>query len=304
MQSSPASSATNQGEDKLERRMATFLGWFSLGLGVPQLVTPGRVNRLIGVRDDSESRMWQRIVGVRELAAAAGILSQRRPTEFLWARVAGDVKDLALLANAFRNKPDSRGRLTLAAASVVGVTVADTYTSMRFSNEPDLTREEREMQVKTATTILASREEVFQRWRYYDSFIAAEADVHDERPNDQLAWRSHTNPGVDISGVARFVDAPGDRGTEVHLDMTYSVPTGRVGMTLAKLLGDDAATKAKDDLRRFKQLVEVGEVVRSEGSPEGPSAKRLLMQRPARHLDEKELAAVGAAPSTSGRSTA
>src|SRR4051794_7068875 len=80
-----------------ESDLTRFLGWFSLGLGVPQTVTPQRVNRLIGVRDDRASRTWQRIVGVRELAAAAGIFSRPRPAGWLWARVAGDIEDLALL---------------------------------------------------------------------------------------------------------------------------------------------------------------------------------------------------------------
>ena len=63
-----------------EQKLARFLGWFSLSLGAPQLTRPDLVNRAIGVRDDTESRLWQRVVGVREVAAWAGILSrQPRP---------------------------------------------------------------------------------------------------------------------------------------------------------------------------------------------------------------------------------
>ena len=57
---------------KPEVALVPFLGWFSLGLGVAQIAAPQAVARLIGLRDDDRSRLWMRVVGVRELAAAAG----------------------------------------------------------------------------------------------------------------------------------------------------------------------------------------------------------------------------------------
>jgi len=79
--------------------MAKGLGVFSLALGIPQTLAPGRVNRLIGVKDDATSRMLMRAVGVRELVAGVGIFTDRRPTQWVWARVAGDTMDLALLGS-------------------------------------------------------------------------------------------------------------------------------------------------------------------------------------------------------------
>lgn len=73
--------------------VAKGLGVFSFALGTAQVLAPGRVNRMIGVRDDARSRAWMRAVGVRELAAGTGIFSDRRPTQWLWARVAGDTMD-------------------------------------------------------------------------------------------------------------------------------------------------------------------------------------------------------------------
>ena len=95
--------------------VAKGLGVFSFALGIPQVLAPGRVNRMIGVRDDMKSRMWMRAVGVREIAAGIGIFSERRPTEWVWARVAGDTMDLALLGSALRGKTEQPGR-TLAAS--------------------------------------------------------------------------------------------------------------------------------------------------------------------------------------------
>ena len=58
------------------------------------------------------------------------------------------------------------------------------------------------------------------------------------------------------------------------------VPGGRLGATVARLLGEEPHQQVEDDLRRFKQVIETGEVVRSDGSPDGPSARRQLVQHP------------------------
>ena len=56
---------------------------------------------------------------------------------------------------------------------------------------------------------------------------------------------------------------------------------GKLAATIAKLFGEAPDQRIRDDLRRFKQVLETGEVVRSEGSPEGTRALRQLFQRPA-----------------------
>src|SRR5690349_17261487 len=80
-----------------EQRLANGLGWFSIGLGLAELAAPRQVARLIGARDEDNTRTVLRAYGVRELAAGFGILSQTSPTGWLWGRVAGDMLDLASL---------------------------------------------------------------------------------------------------------------------------------------------------------------------------------------------------------------
>ncbi|HEX8068111.1 MAG TPA: hypothetical protein VF520_16455 [Thermoleophilaceae bacterium] len=82
--------------------------------------------------------------------------------------------------------------------------------------------------------------------------------------------------------AATFKDAPGDRGTEIHLELDDASAVGEV---VGKLTGSDPLSEAKDRLRRFKQRVETGEVARSDGTPEGEAAARKLKQRPAQPLD-------------------
>jgi uncharacterized membrane protein len=119
------------------------------------------------------------------------------------------------------------------------------------------------------------------------------------RPREEVErlWRSseHRPPYIDGADAAvTFKDAPGDRGTEIHVDLETSTPGGKLGEVVQKLVGSAPLAKVKDDLRHFKQRVETGEVPRSDGSPEGEQAERKLTQRPAQPLDESELAKVGA----------
>jgi hypothetical protein len=112
-----------------EERLAKALGWFSVGLGVPQLLVPGHVNRLIGVDDTRGNRVIMRAVGLRELGGAAGILARPRPAGFLFARVAGDAMDLLLLGAALRGKGSARRRVAAAAVAVAGAAVLDVVAS-------------------------------------------------------------------------------------------------------------------------------------------------------------------------------
>jgi uncharacterized membrane protein len=82
--------------------------------------------------------------------------------------------------------------------------------------------------------------------------------------------------------------APGDRGTEVRVVLEKSVPGGAIGEKVAAVVGTDPQRQLDDALRRFKQLVETGEVIRSEGSPGGTDAKQQRSQRPAEPVAAEE----------------
>jgi uncharacterized membrane protein len=91
-----------------------------------------------------------------------------------------------------------------------------------------------------------------------------------------------------------FREAPGDRGTEIIVDLEGSVRGGVLGEVVQKLVGSEPYAKVKDDLRRFKQYVETGEIARSDAVPEGELAERKLKQRPAQPLEAAEAQKVGA----------
>jgi uncharacterized membrane protein len=94
-----------------------------------------------------------------------------------------------------------------------------------------------------------------------------DAEIIKDEPNHLIAWTSVENADVDNSGFVRFTKAPGDRGTEVKIVMEYSIPGGRVTAALAKLFGEEPEQQIGDELRRFKQLMEAGEIATTEGQP-------------------------------------
>jgi uncharacterized membrane protein len=128
------------------------------------------------------------------------------------------------------------------------------------------------MSSKAAITVLRPREEVERLWQSSE-------------------YRTENVDGTDAT--VTFADAPGDRGTEIHVELDDSARAGKLGEIAQKLTGSEPLAKVKDDLRRFKQQVETGEIARSEAVPEGELAERKLKSRPAQPLDESEIEKAG-----------
>jgi uncharacterized membrane protein len=95
------------------------------------------------------------------------------------------------------------------------------------------------------------------------------AETINEIPNQLIAWRSVEGSDVVSAGSVHFDEALGDRGTRIRVRLQYSPRGGKVGVAVAKLLGRDAATEIREDLRRLKQLLEAGEVPTTTGQPRG-----------------------------------
>ena len=112
----------------LERRvddgkgLADALGWFSIGLGAAELLAPEAVAEYLGMDDLTE---LVRAYGLREIATGVGILANRQPTGWVWARVAGDALDLATLAAGLSPRNRRRNRVLGAMAAVAGVALLD-----------------------------------------------------------------------------------------------------------------------------------------------------------------------------------
>ena len=92
-----------------------------------------------------------------------------------------------------------------------------------------------------------------------------DAEVMEERDNELIAWRSAEGSPFPNAGSVRFQRAPGGRGTEVRVTLTYAPPGGRLGAVVAKLYGAEPGQQLAEDLRRFKSLMEAGEIPTIEG---------------------------------------
>lgn len=112
-----------------EDQLARALGWFSVALGVAEVVAPRQLGRALGVEPNAN---LVRAVGLREIASGVGILTGRQRAGWLWSRVAGDAMDLALLGAAIGTGSGNRTRVAAATAAVAGVTALDVYVSRRM----------------------------------------------------------------------------------------------------------------------------------------------------------------------------
>jgi uncharacterized membrane protein len=103
----------------------------------------------------------------------------------------------------------------------------------------------------------------------YGGEASWEAEITSDEPNSRIAWQSL--PGSDLvhSGSVTFAEALGDRGTIVRVRMEYEPPAGAVGRWMAKLFGEEPEQQIREDLRRFKRLMEVGEIITTEGQSRG-----------------------------------
>jgi uncharacterized membrane protein len=100
-----------------------------------------------------------------------------------------------------------------------------------------------------------------------------DAEIINEKENEVIAWRSLEGSEVDNAGSVHFTPAPGGHGTAVRVILKYDPPGGGVAAAIARLLGDDPGAQIEEELRRFKQLMEVGEVPRANGKSR-PRAQR------------------------------
>jgi uncharacterized membrane protein len=143
---------------------------------------------------------------------------------------------------------------------------------------------------KTEQSVVVARprDDLFQFWRRFDNLprfmdnlesvtildgrhshwvakgplgtrVEWDAEIHNEIPDELIAWRSLPGSDVDQAGSVHFTPAPGG-GTEVRVVMRYATPAGRAGDAVAHVLGDDPGRQIADDLRRFKQVMEAGEI--------------------------------------------
>jgi uncharacterized membrane protein len=262
-----------------DAKLGKSLGYFSIGLGVAELLAPRTLARLIGVERDGLVPTTLRAFGAREIATGVGLLAKPTSTIGPWTRVAGDVLDLAMLSLALGRKSYARERTIGAMAAVAGVAALDVYAGVRRA------RRQLGEPVKRSITIARPPHEVYAIWRNFERLpefmtwvesvrdlgankshwkvktpagvsIEYDAEITEDVPNRRIAWRSLPGATVPNCGTVTFLDAPGNRGTEILVELQVAAPLGKT----------IAGSEALGDLRRLKQILETGEIVKSDAS--------------------------------------
>jgi uncharacterized membrane protein len=153
------------------------------------------------------------------------------------------------------------------------------------------------IKVEESVTIHRPAEELFRYWKQLDNLprvmrhlvsvtplgprrskwvaqgltgeVEWEADILEERENELISWKSTADSQVATAGSVRFRSAPGERGTEVQVVLSYNPPAGSAGHALAWLAGRDPARQIREDLQAFKRLMEAGTTPTTKGQTSG-----------------------------------
>jgi uncharacterized membrane protein len=274
------------------------LGWLSIGLAAAAVFAPRSVGRITGLGDRTS---LLRLVGLRELASGLGLLTQENKTPWLAARVAGDVMDLAIALSAAGPDNPLRGRV-FATLGVVGViAAADLSACGRAASGRNST----EAYLHGAIVVNKPAQECYEFWRdvknlpKFMHLVESVQPVDDrhtswkvrgpgdvklqwntelmaDEPARRLAWRARQDSGLQHTATVRFQSAKGIRGTLVTVVAQYHAAAGTAVVGVRKLLGSDPESLLREDLRRFKNLIEAGEVPSTRGQPSG---RRSLLGR-------------------------
>jgi uncharacterized membrane protein len=102
-----------------------------------------------------------------------------------------------------------------------------------------------------------------------DNTVEWDAQIVNDQPNQLIAWASVEGADVENSGFVRFKPAPEGRGCEVKVVIEYSLPGGGLSAAIAKLFGENPEQQIGDELKRFKMLMETGEITTTEGQSSG-----------------------------------
>jgi uncharacterized membrane protein len=220
------------------------------------------------------------------------------------SRVAGDALDLAALASSFTSSDSNKGRVAFAALNVLAVTALDLACAQQLSANREDAKEGRSLK---GVIIDRSPQELYQEWRKLENLprfmshlvsvteigeahshwvangpagttVEWDAEVTEDRLNELVSWRSLEGSAVAHSGSVRFARTPGNRGTLVQVEMEYNPPGGAVGRAVAELTRRDPGQLSEESLQNFKQVMETGELLLSDGTIRDNG---LLTQRPA-----------------------
>lgn len=194
--------------------------------------------------------IWRRTPLTLLAAVAGGLLLRRASTRYCFAY---DLLGIDTSRPA-ANLPATRG-ITVEESVVVNLPRHEVYCCWR-----DLTNLPRFMaHLESVTTGKPGRSKWVAK-APLGTRVEWSAEIINDRQDELIAWRSLPGSTVTNHGLVRFADGPDGQGTEVKVLLEYNPPAGVVGATFARLFGENPSQQVASDLRRFKQLLEAGDI--------------------------------------------
>ncbi len=211
------------------------------------------------------------------LLASAGIL-KRSPGGLAMALIGGDLLRRGITGHSYayaafgvRTAPKGQGAETTSIPYQSGIRIDravciahprdEVFRFWRdFSNLP------RFMQNLKSVTVLDKNRSHWVAIGPGGRTFEWDAVIHNEIPDELIAWRSLPGSQVDSAGSVSFKDAPHGRGTEVKVELQYNPPAGAVGAMIASLIGQQPARQVQEDLKRLKEVFENGLLTRPHTS--------------------------------------
>lgn len=258
-------------------QLARGLGWFSVGIGIAQVVAPRTIARLCGVPVPPPLMV---LCGLREIACGLGLLTQEQPQPWIKARLAGDTVDLVAFGCATLVPGADRRRIAVAGAAVAGISVLDAYCSY------ELARHGRHLPPRHETMSIeidCDAKSLYRYWRElsnlpdvmphvksvqeidetHSHWVAGgpgglrlewDSEIIDDVPDQRIAWRSVDGSRTFHAGSVQFQPL-GERTTKVRVDLLYERAPPTLLSAAAMLFGYDS-NAARADLRALKRRLE------------------------------------------------
>jgi uncharacterized membrane protein len=213
-------------------------------------------------------------------------------------RLASTAAGGLLLLLGLRNPSPARLLLGLVGLGLIyqGAAGRNVVESMR-TGQP-LLAEPNGLRVKKSVTVNRPQAELYEYWRNLENLprfmshvrsvqrhgagrshwvlagprgtvLKFDAQITVDRPNEMIGWQTLPGSAVHHRGYVKFLPAPGDRGTEVHIALEYEPPGGMAGKFLGNLLGALTEQQIQEEIRNFKRIMEAGDAPTTKGQPSG-----------------------------------
>jgi uncharacterized membrane protein len=221
-------------------------------------------------------------------------MQPQTPT-WLWGRVAGDLVDLSSLAAALASDRNDRKKVAMGVAAVLGVTALDLVCAQALTRTQSNGQRQTNQKATESVIVNKSPEEVYQFWHDFSNLpkfmkhlesvrtigagrsrwrvegpggahVEWDAEIIADEPNRLIRWSSVAGSDLANSGAVHFQPGPAGRGTAVKVELQYYPPAGKVGALIAKVMGKGPSQMLYNDLRALKQIMETGEVMKSDAS--------------------------------------